>query len=111
MWFWCDETEMPQLAIVFICLSAVCSSDLFTEDGVHNMREGSSRIIELVWIALVVINPPPTIPMRAWAEEVRTGIQTVGSRTTAEEERIWETRLDALLRLTRETGEAVLERT
>ena len=49
--------------------------------------------------------------MRAWAAEVRAGIQTVGSRTTAEEERIWETRLDALLRLTRETGEAVLDRT
>ena len=94
-----------------ICLSAVCSADLFTEDGVHIMREGSSRIIESVWTALVVINPPPTIPMRAWVEEVRAGIQTVGSRTTAKDQKTWETRLDALLRLVDEAGEAVLDRT
>ena len=55
--------------------------------------------------------PPPTIPMRAWVEEVRAGIQTVGSRTTAEDQKIWETRLEALLRLTGKAGEAVLDRT
>ena len=49
--------------------------------------------------------------MGAWVEEVRAGIQTVGSRTTAEDQKIWETRLDALLRLVHKAGEAVLGRT
>ena len=39
------------------------------------------------------------------------GIQTVGSCTTAENQKICETRLEALLRLTVEAGEAVLDRT
>ena len=67
---WSKE-KMLRIVTVLICLSAVCSADLFTEDGVHITREGSSRIIESVWTALVVISPPPTIPMRAWVEEVR----------------------------------------
>ena len=107
---WSQE-KMLLIVTVLICLSAVCSTDLFTEDGVHITREGSSRIIESVWTALVVINPPPMIPMQAWVEEVRAGIQTVGSRTTAEDQKIWETRLEALLRLTGKAGEAVLDRT
>ena len=49
--------------------------------------------------------------MWAWVEEVRAGIQTVGSRTTAEDQKIWETRQEALLHLTAEAGEAVLDQT
>ena len=48
--------------------------------------------------------------MRAWVEEVRSGIQTVGSRTTAEDQKIWETRLEALLRLGTKASEAVPSR-
>ena len=107
---WSKE-KMLRIVTVLICLSAVCSADLFTEHGVHITRKGSSRNIESVWTALVIINPPPTIPMWAWVEKIRAGIQTVGSRTTAEDPKIWETRLEALLRLTTEAGEAVLDRT
>ena len=38
---------------------------------------------------------------------MRSGIQTVGSRTTAEDQKIWETRLDALLSLGTKAGGAV----
>ena len=91
-------------------MSTVCSADLFTGDGIHITQDGSSRIIESVWTAVVIINPPPTIPMRAWVEEVRSGIQTVGSRTTAENKKIWETRLEALLSLDVKAGGAVQSR-
>ena len=90
---------MSQVSLVLICLSTVCSADLFTDDGIHINRAGSSRIIESLWTAVVVINPPPMIPMQAWVEEVHSGIQTVGSCMTAENQKIWETRLEALLSL------------
>ena len=48
--------------------------------------------------------------MQAWVEEVRSGIQTVGSRTTAEDQKIWETRLEALLSLGTKAGGAVSSR-
>ena len=101
---------MSRVSLVLICLSTVCSADLFTDDGIHITRDGSSRIIESVWTAVVVINPPPMIPMQAWVEEVRSGIQTVGSRTTAEDQKIWETRLEALLSFGPKAGGAVSSR-
>ena len=101
---------MSRVSLVLICLSTVCSADLFTDNGIHITRDGSSRIIESVWTAVVVIDPPPTIPMQAWVEEVRSGIQAVGSRMTAEDQKIWETRLEALFSLGSKADGAVLSR-
>ena len=73
------------------------TADLFSDDGVLIHEEGSTKIIEAMWTTLVVINPPNELPMQAWVEEVRKGIQTVGSHVSAEDQRMWEARLQVLV--------------
>ena len=76
----------------------VVAADLFSNDGVRIQQEGSTRIIEAMWTTLVVINPPNEVPMQAWVNQVRKGIQVVGAHVTPEDQRTWEARLGVLER-------------
>ena len=92
-----------------LLLIGLVGADLFSEDGVLVQEEGSTRIIEAMWTTLVVIHPPSEVPMQAWVDKVRDGIQAVGPHITAEDQRMWETRLQALTRHGR-VSESLLER-
>ena len=73
------------------------TSDLVSDDGVLIQEEGSTKNIEAMWTTLVVINPPNELPIQAWFEEVRKGIQAVGSHVSAEDQHMWEARLQVLV--------------
>ena len=82
--------------LVCVIVIHICGADQFEEDGILVTEMGATRTIEAIWTALVVINPPNEIPMRAWVSQVRDGIQAVGPHVTAADQRTWEARLRTL---------------
>lgn len=72
------------------------SAELFKDDGVLIEEVGPTRTIEALWTTLVVINPPKEVPMQAWIDQVRRGIQSVGSKVSEQDQQTWQARLDAL---------------
>lgn len=69
---------------------------MFREDGILIEKVGPTRTIEAMWTTLVVIDPPKEVPMQAWIDQIRRGIQSVGSRVSEQDQQTWQARLDAL---------------
>lgn len=72
-------------------------ADLFKDDGILIEELGPTRTIEAIWTALVVVNPPQEVPMQAWVNQLREVIRSVGSRISADDQKMWDARLSALI--------------
>ena len=85
--------------LVFACLTLISKqsrADLFQEDGILIETVELSRTIEAMWTTQVVIDPPKEVPTQAWIDQIRRGIQSVGSKVSAQDQQTWRARLDAL---------------
>ena len=71
-------------------------ADLFQENGILIEKVEPTQTFEMMWTTLVVIDPTKEVPMQAWIDHIRQGIQSVGSKVSTQDQETWRALFDIL---------------